>query len=146
MKNSLKEISNKIEQFCNENANVSQYVCDDFSNFISSNFRYPLMFCTPSRFRVQAGQVQIVISVGVFNLVYDKNDLIKLISDILDTITQLYTYLDDNSQNDTYYVTQQNPAEGTPFLIGGTDNVCGIQMDFVFNVQFSSDQGMIMEK
>src|ERR1035437_3417804 len=117
MKNTLKEISDNMQEFVTANGGISQYVMDDYSNFVSSNYKYPLLWATPTRMRVQAGQVQFVINVAVMNILYDKNDMVKMLSDLADTVTQLFTFFDDNSQNDTYYVTQQNPAEGTPFFI-----------------------------
>jgi hypothetical protein len=140
MKNSLKEISNKIEEFCKLTG--LQYRMDDYSNFISSNNKYPIIWATPTRFRVQAGQVQMIINVAVMNILYDKNDMVKMLSDLLDIVTQLFTYFDDNSQNDTYFVQQIQASEATPFFVG-VDNVCGIQADFVFNVMFDSEQGRI---
>src|ERR1035437_2435193 len=99
MKNTLFEISNKMQEFADANGGISEYVMDDYTNFISSNHKYPLLWATPTRMRVQAGQVQFIVNVAIMNILYDKNNMVKMLSDLADSCLQLFTFFDDNSQN-----------------------------------------------
>ena len=104
MINTISEITKKIHEFCDKSAIVNQYLEGDFSTFNSQDWHYPLIFVTPIKTRIKDGLVQFVCNIAFMNTIYEKNDLIKILSDLNILITELYIYLSDDSQHDMYFI------------------------------------------
>jgi hypothetical protein len=133
MINTIKEINDKLQAFVNLSAIVNEYQSGDFSTFNSADHKYPLIYMTPLKFRIQSGMVQFVVNIAVMDLIYDKNDLIKVLSDLGIILTELFIYLTDDAENQQYFITLASVSEFQPWF-RGIDNTCGFQGDVTFNL------------
>jgi len=145
MINTIKEIDNKLQTFCNLSAIVNEYQSGDFSTFNSADHQYPLIFMTPLKFRIQNGVVQFVSNISFIDLCYEKSDLMKVLSDLAILITELFIYLTDDSDNDMYFITLAQVSEFQPFY-RQIDNTCGWQGDVQFNLAINTDSTNIRQK
>lgn len=142
--NTLQEIDNKIKDFCeNRSAVVNEYSSGDFTTFTSSDHRYPLVWATPTRMRLSAGQISFVLNLVVMDIAYDKNDMVKTLSDLSIIVSEILSWLDDDSDNHYYFA--EIASEFQPFY-RGVDNACGWQGDVVFNLSFDSETTKIRMK
>lgn len=134
MVNSLKEIINKIEQFCTVTG-IPEFQADDFSKFTSSDHRYPLIWVTPINFVLVNGQATYGLDIAVMDVVYDTNDLMQVLSDLTIILAELQTYIDDDSENCNYFASINSSFE--PFY-RGIDNVCGWKGRIDFKTSFQA--------
>lgn len=104
MENTLKEICNKIEEFVNKHGVLNEYNADDFTKYASSNHKYPLIWNAPTQVKFENGQISYELQLTFAEKMYEKSDLIKVISDTAITVGELMTYLDDRSENCNYYM------------------------------------------
>lgn len=134
MINTLQQIDKKVRAFCdNDSAIVNEYLSGDFSTFNSADHKYPLIFLTPIKTRIQDGQVQFICNISFIDLCYEKSELMKILSDLNILITELFIYLTDDRDNDMYFLTLLTPSEFQPFY-RGIDNTCGYQGDVTFKL------------
>ena len=137
MINTLQEIERKVKQFCDESAIVNEFASGDFSLFNSADHKYPLIFLTPIKTRIQNGLVQFVCNISFIDNCYEKSELMKILSDLNILITELFIYLTDDRDNDMYFITLAQPTEAQPFY-RGIDNTCGYQSDITFNLAINT--------
>lgn len=145
MQNSLKEISNKLQYFANNHSNINEYNCDDYTKFSSKDHLYPLLWATPTNLTIQNGIVQYTLNIALMNLVYEHADMIKVLSDLGDIFTQLITYIDEDSENNFYFISLDTPINGLPFF-RQIDGVAGFQADVVFTLRFGANTNEIAWK
>jgi len=144
--NSLKSLDDKIKYFCySASTIVKKYISDEASTFVSNNNEYPLIFATPTKMRIQKGQVEYIINLSVLDIVYSNSDKIKILSDLAILVTELITYLDDdqNSTDNRHYFVSLNEVTEPMAIFSAVDNVCGWQFDLVFKVAFSAIKAAI---
>jgi hypothetical protein len=143
--NTLKEIQNKLQDFCDNHSQINQFEMDDFTKFASNDIKYPCMWVTPTSMRMQEGKLVFVVNVAMMDIVYDDQDLIKSLSDLAITLTELYAWLTDDADNERYFISLIDISDAQPFF-RGVDSVCGWQIDVAFTIGHSYAAGAIRFK
>lgn len=144
MDNTLQEIDNKIKEFCDKSLVINEFVFNEFTGeFESQNHNYPLLWATPEKMSIAKGQVSFFISVSVMDTQYEKSDLVKTLSDLAIVLTELLTYVDDDSENFMFY--DVIAGDFLPFS-QSIDNVCGWQGSIEFRLKFMASMSEIRFK
>lgn len=143
MINSLKEISNKVKEFATRHEAVNEYNIDDFNKFTSDDHDYPMIWATPVTFELTTGQATYGMNISLMSTVYDNDELIQVLSDLADTLGELMSYIDDDSEMCNYYASID--ATFQPFF-RSIDNVAGWQGQISFRTSYQGNVNTIRFK
>lgn len=145
MLNTYEEINRKLEEFTNliTDSALIEYNCDDFTRFSANDHSYPMLWVTPLNMNVVDGQITFIMQLNFMDIVGEKTDMMKTLSDVAITVGECLAYLDDDSDNNNYYASLTAPF--TPFF-RQIDNVTGWQGQVSFNLAYPANTELIRWK
>lgn len=147
MLNTYEEINNKLKTFVDNISDsvLIEYNSDDFTKFNSDDHSYPMLWATPIRMSVVEGQITFIISISIMDIVGEKSEMMKTLSDTAITVGELMSWIDDDSDNLNYFVSLT--ADFEPFLKDRTnDKVTGWQGQLTFRLAYPANTELIRWK
>jgi hypothetical protein len=142
MINTLNEIKNKVEYFCNQNYNIKDFDDDVSHPFKAEDHNFPLLYYAPLSTRIKNGVIIFVINIALMDLCYDKKDIVSTLSDLSITLTELKSYFNDDNE-ELYFSSLLTDTSFKSFK-NEENNTVGWNGNIEFQVNFNMNKNRIV--